>query len=92
MALVGVDAIDPFIGLLGRFGVLTAALAEIEISQANAAIGVSSDSTDHVLATDLAGGQAIVIDAMDVLGTHSLVIHLHDVPVVSAWIALFILV
>ena len=33
-----------------------------------------------------------MIHAMDVLGTHRLVIHLHDVTVVSAGIALFILV
>jgi hypothetical protein len=54
MALIAVDAINPLVGLLGRFGVLTAG-AEIKISQANAAICVSSDPTDQVLATDLAG-------------------------------------
>ena len=54
MALIGVDAINPLVGLLGRFGVLTAG-TEIKVSQANAAIGVSSHSTDQVLATDFAG-------------------------------------
>ena len=45
-----------------------------------------------MLPTDLTGREAIVISAMDVLGSHSLVIHLHNVSRVARGITLFVLI
>ena len=41
---------------------------------------------------DLTGSEAIVVSAMDVLGSHCLVIHLHNVSVVARGITLFVLI
>ena len=50
MALVGIDAIDPLVGLFRRFGVLTAVDMK---AIAQAAVGVATHAPAEVLTTDL---------------------------------------
>lgn len=45
-----------------------------------------------MFSSDLAWGEAVVIGAMDVLCSHGLVVHLHNVAIVSRGISFLILV
>lgn len=84
MALNSIDPIHPLICFFRRLRILTAGLAQIQISGADSAIGVSSHALRYNLfPSNFAWGQAVVAGAMNVLSTHCLVVHLHNVSLVA---------